>query len=226
MFKGKKNGFTLIELLVVIAIIAILAAMLLPALSKARERARQSVCMNNLKQCGLATLMYANDWKVVSVQCWDGTWQRPWSMHLTGYGNMKVQYVKNRDIFVCPSLAPRKYVDQWRTYGVRADIPSEYRIYYPGGGTDQIRYLRIYKVKTASDYIHLVDSSQKLTYPFQQRFRLNTMDANDWYGVHMRHIGLANAWFVDGHVEACNKTRLKECGFTGAYEEDFTTVTF
>jgi prepilin-type N-terminal cleavage/methylation domain-containing protein len=65
--RGRRNAFTLIELLVVIAIIAILAAMLLPALSRAKKKAKDINCLNNLKQLGIAATMYFDDHKDLTV---------------------------------------------------------------------------------------------------------------------------------------------------------------
>ncbi len=63
----RKSGFTLIELLVVIAIIFILAAILFPVFARARENARRALCQSNLKQIGLASIQYAQDYDEMSV---------------------------------------------------------------------------------------------------------------------------------------------------------------
>ena len=95
-----KKAFTLIELLVVIAIIAILAAILFPVFSRARENARRSSCQSNLKQIGLGLMQYTQDYDEMMPCGVNGTgdFQR-----LEGWGNQIFPYVKSQQIFVCPS---------------------------------------------------------------------------------------------------------------------------
>ncbi|GAB4454974.1 MAG: hypothetical protein OHK0029_10350 [Armatimonadaceae bacterium] len=94
------NAFTLIELLVVIAIIAILAAILFPVFAQAREKARQTACLSNMKQIGLGILMYVQDY---DNRLPTYTWPESYMV-----GARLEPYIKNDDIFRCPSSSFRQ----------------------------------------------------------------------------------------------------------------------
>lgn len=101
LIRRKFKGFTLIELLVVVAIIAILAAMLLPALARAREQARGAVCKGHLKDIGLGCMMYAQDHSeslpgsLVNISGGDSI--------VADDGTLYDNYSKMIGVFVCPS---------------------------------------------------------------------------------------------------------------------------
>ncbi len=127
---GRRGGFTLIELLVVIAVIAILASILFPVFSQAREKARQTTCMSQLRQIGLAIGMYRTDWDCYVPKNSGGI---PWLDAVPGGRGLLDPYVRSGQPLKCPSrLRPeaRYAVNGWN--GVHFGRPET----SPEGHTD------------------------------------------------------------------------------------------
>jgi prepilin-type N-terminal cleavage/methylation domain-containing protein/prepilin-type processing-associated H-X9-DG protein len=184
-----RSAFTLIELLVVIAIIAILAAILFPVFARARENARRASCQSNLKQIGIAAMMYTQDYDE----------RLPYySLAPTGYWeNAILPYTKSTQIYDCPS---RSLVNQ-RAYGMN----------YPN-----MDHPAMAQIGSPAETVYIMDANINdggacgVTGPYGS-------DPQQCYFAHVnyprqtsyqyisrpdfRHLDTANVLFADGHVK-------------------------
>ncbi len=213
-----RKGFTLIELLVVIAIIAILAAVLFPVFAKAREKARQTACLSNEKQIGLALLQYAQDYNEYMTPDFNGSGV-PW-------GALVQPYIKSTAVFACPSNPESHSVLATQN----PDIPVSYAANLWGISGYQL--VGIHTITSPSQHVLVAESNmstqacggdptQVSGAPFTGNMNLNTTgyfnfgkDTTTGYNptnasasapactIWAGHNGMSNFLFEDGHVKA------------------------
>lgn len=193
-----KYSFTLLELLIVIAVICILTGILLPCLQQAKNKAKEIQCKGNLRQLGLVSIMYANDFNNICHISYDTTTGIKWSNAFISNA-----YVSNLQMLLCPSWSPEKFQNANFTYGMAKTNC----------------YVNITALSNPSQYDMFADSlmlsaswlsgNNKQTYFY---YRTSHYPPDDIRHVHLRHFMRSNIWFVDGHVNNCNRDFLFNIG--------------
>ena len=221
----KKTSFTLIELLVVIAIIAILAAMLLPALSSAKDAARRIQCASNLGQIAKAALIYSGDnneyiWYTgYGVPVYDN-----WVQTLSGSGlyNKQMIYIANKNTFVCPSTSLMgTFYDIYRVYGMYdgwhdsaySSKKSTTGDFMAPDSADGHLFYNLNKFARPSEFVIFADTQSTVASAYFGKplwYFVPNSTSMENAGVALLHNNFANCVFVDGHTAALGYNALTQ----------------
>jgi prepilin-type N-terminal cleavage/methylation domain-containing protein/prepilin-type processing-associated H-X9-DG protein len=181
-----RRAFTLVELLVVIALVAVLAALLLPALSSARERGRQAQCAAHLRQIALATLLYVEEHDdTFPSQPEDGLLVRALGGHGTNYYDLLMPFVSNPGVWLCASTR---------------DNPGRLMSYHMNGLVITANGLKSAAVRKPSDTLLIGESGQGTRWN-EAHLRPDLLGHPPYDRPQRHHHGGGNATFVDGHVQ-------------------------
>ena len=181
----RRRGFTLIELLVVIAIIAILAAILFPVFAKAREKARQTSCLAQLRQITTGFVMYSDDYDE-SIMPYRHT-----GTSYYWYNSMVTPYIKNAQILICPSRVPATVAATTVLYGYN------YQFWNDG-------YRSIGQIDAPAEKIIFCDSRNSLAHypgPTATTFDIFLEGTNATGVFRAAHNEGLNCGFFDGHAK-------------------------